>query len=521
MVQYCFEFLNSIWSVGKTKNRKTKKYLLNCSSDNNQDQVQKTKVPSLPLPTEDYTRVEMEKVQMDLTIEPRLNQPQSSLSQSNSDASVQADGMPSQIFKLNINCVHEVCEWLPLRDLHSLAQTCKQLHRFVGEHFQRYYSAARIMCENDGIKAIGTINESISAFSQFIETVIVLNNVKNDQRFRIIASNCTESLKQIRFQTLTLTPDQIHCIETILGQIETLHFDRVKIDGDFYTDLLVHCVNLKCLSVQSAIGNMIGADNSWLHRNYPKLEYLELAHRRGGRINELDAFFLQHQQLRYLAVSYSVFFHNQDAFINSNLKLDYLALRMDDATSLDGSVCALIAEMHKRGVYREVHLYMIGLESWITQQMIMVPGLTKLYASRTIDQISFSHLVNLKEIGFYSSYDIQNIEFIAKKLVNLERIYFYAAHFDHIAPFFRHSAKLKEIEVRRLRLQDAGGYNKGIPNLTELNKQRAQLLKSQKVQIFVKEDLFIPTKWAMGTIDFSNVKMRLAEGPHFGHSFIR
>lgn len=48
----------------------------------------------------------------------------------------------SSIFKLNRHCLDELFDYLSLRDLHSLAQTCKSMQHMTGEFFTCNYSGA-------------------------------------------------------------------------------------------------------------------------------------------------------------------------------------------------------------------------------------------------------------------------------------------------------------------------------------------------------------------------------------------
>lgn len=56
----------------------------------------------------------------------------------------------------------EIFDFLPLRDLHAIAQTRKSLHYAAGEFFQRNYSALDINANE---------NNEYSAFNDFVETI--------------------------------------------------------------------------------------------------------------------------------------------------------------------------------------------------------------------------------------------------------------------------------------------------------------------------------------------------------------
>lgn len=433
---------------------------------------------------------------------------------------INTDILPSNFFNLNIICVQEMCEWLNLKDFHALAMTCKLQQRYVGDFFQQNYSATRIICANDGIQTYRLKREDIPAFGQFIRKVMIENNPLNDRRFQIIATNCKRWLREIIFKEMTLRPDQVQCISKILERIQILHFDRVKIDGNFHKNVLMHCQNIRTLSVLSFNSIPIGADNTWLLRKYPHLENFELAQQYGSRIEELDTFLAQNQQIRTIAVSSGLLLCNRSSFLGSNLTLDTFSIRLDHYhPSRNDLLYDLIIELHKRGFYRKLHVYAVILDSKMSKKLMLLPDFTKLYVSDTIGQVELSHLVNLKEIGFRTSRLVNNTTNLAHSLVNLERVYFYESNYDTILSFMSQSKKLNQMKVRHF----VRNYpsNDSVLNLPELNQKRQKSIECGKTKIYIEEAVFLSTKWALSTIDFDKIKMILGESYDWGHCFMR
>lgn len=76
----------------------------------------------------------------------------------------------AKIFKLDIDCFDEVFEYLSLKDLHSVGQTCKFMQQVAGQYFRRNYIKAEKFTNDDGIYTVssGSNRVKISGFNQFI-----------------------------------------------------------------------------------------------------------------------------------------------------------------------------------------------------------------------------------------------------------------------------------------------------------------------------------------------------------------
>lgn len=57
----------------------------------------------------------------------------------------------SDIFKLNAICCDDLFEWLSIKDLYSLGQTCKRMHRLTGLYFQENFRKLRLEYINQKI----------------------------------------------------------------------------------------------------------------------------------------------------------------------------------------------------------------------------------------------------------------------------------------------------------------------------------------------------------------------------------
>lgn len=97
---------------------------------------------------------------------------------------------------------------------------------------------------------------------------------------------------------------------------------------------------------------------------------------------------------------------------------------------------------------------------------------------------------------------IADSEMMANNLINLKCIHLNEASIDTIMPFIRQSVKMQRIKVDWF----GGGVhfnrNTGTINLLALNREHKKLPDSQKITIYVDEEIYLSTKWAMREIDF-------------------
>lgn len=83
-------------------------------------------------------------------------------------------------------------------------------------------------------------------------------------------------IKELNVNVDKLTKEKIDNFKMILPQIEKLRIDGSEYQGDFYELILKSCSNLRHLHIYNIeFGVIIGKNNSWLHRQYPKLGHIE------------------------------------------------------------------------------------------------------------------------------------------------------------------------------------------------------------------------------------------------------
>lgn len=121
-------------------------------------------------------------------------------------------------------------------------------------------------------------------------------------------------------------------------------------------------------------------------------------------------------------------------------------------------------------------------------------------------------LINIKELGISVSFHVADLLTLALNFNKLERIYFNQATTDDIFLFIRNSAQLKEIAVDFLPY--GIHFHRGVLDLPVLNDARKKLNTKQKVTVYVKENIYLATKWAINDTSWSHIEIkRLDEWP--------
>lgn len=413
------------------------------------------------------------------------------------------------ILQLDSKYFECIFDWLSLRDLHAIGQSCKQLNKIAGEYFQKNYPAASIRCENDGIYS--TSAGQIDGFSSFIEKVSIFGS--STTRLRYISMHCN-SIKRLHLD-ITLTGPKIKSIKHLLAKINVIEIENFEFSDKLFKRFLKQCAHLKCLVVRDIHQK---TENNWLHRNYGHLEYFELTPWEIFEINELQSFFIQNENIRCFSTNANCLWINRNAFIGFNVQLNDLAIEIDSTMDIDiGSFCSLLDALYEQQFYKRLHFYVENVDQKTVYQMASLHALEKLYVFNTMPDTDLSCLMNLKELGIHIGASVMDLEMLAKSLINLERVYFYYASSDHMLPFVRHTKHLKCIKVRNL--ESGSHYDGNILYLSGLSKERAKLYDARKLTIYLEEDVYLNTKWTIDKTNFDLVDIKRGESFVWAHHF--
>lgn len=478
--------------------------------------------------------------------------PDSSDCNEKSDAAGSSNPQTGVIFKLNNHCLEKIFDYLSLKDLHSLSETCRDMQQHTGDFFQLNYAANQNNCARSGVTTAyherGRTTKrktfiKISSFNRFMRnftcSLIGLH-------FHYIRWHYTEfeSIQHIYIQNSYLNFHKYFNITMghMLKNVEVVELRDCTIDTNLYDFILIFCKHLKQLHVQeSQLGlpkNSIDpppvhanklqhateismVSYPWLLNTYSTLEHLELMPRYVFEIDELCEFFELNRNVRSFSTSTQCLWANRQKLLGSNLHLDVLEIKFHHNKSHPNleSICSLLKQLYAREFYKKLHFYFHGHKNHTLnvqcQHVFLLDELEKLFIERFHRNYDISHLTNLKELAIVRDFTTADMEYLAKHLQQLERLdLIQNASSEHILPFIRHSVNLTKIRV---------GSDAGFPlTLRKFSEERTKLINARKVTIYVPDNLYLNLKWNFnyGGTDFDAIKIRRTTSYDWNHRYV-
>lgn len=196
---------------------------------------------------------------------------------------------------------------------------------------------------------------------------------------------------------------------------------------------------------------------------------------------------------------------NQEKMLLSTVKLDQLVINIVDRCTFAtlNQMCDLFNELHKRGFYRKLKLKLCIQNQGEIDQLASLNVLAEL-------DVKLAPLKDLEELCMFTTRLIDDFDLLANELINLRRIYFYLANISDILPFVRRSVELLRIMVYSLEGKDFKKFTNVI-DLRAMNREREHLPNAQKITLFVKEEIYLATKWKLGETDFALIRLKREE----------
>lgn len=422
-----------------------------------------------------------------------------------------AEESTPDIFKLNVDCFHEIFDWLSLQDLMSTGRTCRRLHQVAGDFYRTNYASKRIIAENgDG----NMLYRYLNIFAPYIKKISISGN--HSKVYNFVGKNC-KSIREIRLGN-NLLEDSIEYLKEVLQNVEVIEMNECFFRQEFYEYFLKFCSKLKNLSVKRAYkvrdkSVIIGSDNNWLCRHYPTLEHFELTELYELKSDELKTFFNLNPNVRSVSADSISLETNSGLFLSFDPKFDAFAIELSNRNE-SKFVYDLLAQLHERGFYKRLHVYSRCNLQENLDEILSMPF------SNAVESLHFdipwsNHMIhidhplkNLKILAIDNPCKIQNIETLPSKLPNLERIYFREANIQEIRPFICGSTKLKTMKIFRVVHSDRLYCVSEFPKLFEMNKEHKKLVGARKVAIYICEGLILVSKWAKKATNLDLIELR-------------
>ncbi|XP_031632606.1 uncharacterized protein LOC116346603 [Contarinia nasturtii] len=447
-------------------------------------------------------------------------------------ASPSSDESPTKIFKLTIDCLDEIFEYLSLKDLHSFGQTCKRMNKVAGEYFKQNYSSAPNLCKVDGIYTNydkdDVTNEQIhiSGFNKFMPCISYCGHCPQHDfgAFKYTKSHINEfeATNHIYLGWLSINCKTVEHFKQLLPQLGIVQYQCCSVDGDIYDLILKYCKNLREIYVQGSDGGKrINGKFNWLLQEYPKLERLEWRPNDPCKIEELRDFFIRNPNVKRFSTTSKFWWTNGDIFSNSKAKLDIFEIKgfyVNTGHDKDGdkilkSHVNLLNRLYEQGFYKRLYIYVDSVYEEKITAFASIKGLELLFIRWFQKSYNLAQLTNLRELMImYGSKDPKDMEVLANGLTKLERLNIGGSKIDDIMPFIRRSPKLNKIKFIP-RNKDV------VLNLAMMNEERAKLVGARKIIIYTRDDVFLATKWTTrnGDINLSFIEMRRLDSIEWNH----
>lgn len=231
----------------------------------------------------------------------------------------------------------------------------------------------------------------------------------------------------------------------------------------------------------------MGTSDCWLLRSYPTLQCLKLNLLYRPDIPNLRTFFQLNPTLETFSMDGFTFRKCINTMLQANINLQLLSItRANDKQPME-ILCNHLNQLRSQGFYQSLHI-----EMDCSNQEKM----------NTISSLSSS----LKHLELSSPLlPSTNLESIAKRLVNLERLTL--GHFESkmLEPFIQYSIKLKTITITSC--NDIVNLD-----LVAWNQKREKLLlQAQKLTFYLFDEDYLAVKWRNKSSDFKMIQIKRAE----------
>lgn len=468
-------------------------------------------------------------------------------------AGISNDEQLPDIYKLPVELLADIFDYLSLKDLCLIRQTSKWFHQVAGLCFEKNYSA--LVKDFPKQKDIELDN-----FHDLLQGVII----HDDHAYYYIERHSEfKHVKKMKFYKVSPANITNEEMKETLNKIEHLMVNGVSMCKSLVERIPIFFPNLRTLSILSWQGGY-----NWIACRYPNLERFEITSAYELEIVEFGPFLKINPNIRKLAISSDHLWKNTEAMLGA--KLDELALlasgsnwclhmttRLPPVSDMHTELfCKFLNRLYDRGSYKRLKLYatLSGCERIDPiSQLSSINGLIKIQVHTIgyyciwikfpelkhvcINRFALSDFHSLEEISVSLSYSINDIEATANNLENLKRIQFGFADINDVMIFIKRSKTLTKIKVEHFihtasyieRTKNNIIYHRNIHeydfekqkviNLPLLNAERAKLTNAKKVTIYVTEEVYLVTKWAIKATEFEFIQIKRFESYEWDTDF--
>lgn len=437
-----------------------------------------------------------------------------------------AEEEPS-IFALDADCMEELFDYLPLRDLCSVGRTCKRLHRAAGKYFtqnypfeainfkRNYTRIERIERTSSRTLTYKAVQSHQTNFANYARRVVIPREIPihgdDNNVYNFIAASNYSCLKNIRFDRVNnFTEELSSCIiqMNFLAQVSTIVLTDCSPEfcNSLLSRILQSFANLTNLVVRfceddSQSQNLM---SDWRYQHCPTLERFELVDFGETDFNNsVEDFLRANPQIKKLKITYNDL--RFDMIQTLGMELDELEYDCSSGNEARDQMLALI----QNEAIKSLTLWVDVTVSDEVQQMITLKDvgcLSSVRACRLYDDdddylARIAEVVKLKKLylNVWAHISAATLEILSKSLVNLEELHLGQSLFGAL-PFGRRLPKLRIITAQYASDSDI--------DLKALNEHRMKLPDAEVLKIYLDDEAYNQVRWASIDLFYDLVEVR-------------
>lgn len=397
------------------------------------------------------------------------------------------------LLDLNDNCIFKIFNWLALKDLGVLCQTCEHLRKLATNFFKQRYTEkvhGKFSIERTewrGEWKTRMTSDGVDSFTHCIQNMEICdmyNGVDNNDLIPFIRSHCGESLKTIKFHSGYICPSFGQFIKDILKNVETISFSFCLRGTNFYDSVLQHCENMKRLILKDHGRSPI---EDILSRKYSKLEHFECHYDGDFKVEALKDFLLKNPNIKS--------FH-WEFYYRSTDPIEYIKCIADNANNIEEakfylhSSLAISIVMCGSKQFKRLRFCIADEEKLNQFLAISSPSLEELYYGKTKLCSVIPHvksLSNLKLLRFMICGNKYQMRLSEKDFPKLEelRLSFYGPIPSGIIDQF----VLQTVNLKTIRLEQSLNDHdvKTVFDIAMWNAERKRLPGACALTVFVSK----------------------------------
>lgn len=415
-----------------------------------------------------------------------------------------SDEQLADFYKLPVELIMEIFDFLTLEELNSVCQTSKWFQKVARACYKQNYSFFHTKYDK-----LST-DYRFGAFKRIIRRIHFFSDLHHFVDFEFEFRR----LKEIMLFRCHLSETQIEKLSRnrVLRKLESLCISHCSLDPSIIELILSLSPNLKRLFV----GQCDLMRSKSLHFKHPTLDRFGVNTKTTWPITTILEL---NPNIRYLEIDSANLWVNKNSLKTSKVSLNDLAVYIGSEEhstekTMFASMCHLLNELHELGIYKRLKLY---VEGNITQEMVneiaYLNAIVKLYMtfSKHCSPLALSTLRQIEEFHVHHGVFIKDAEAMAENLVNLKMVHIRTADSNSIIPFVKRATNMEKIKIDHLEHK--------VINLAALNRERLKLPNAKKITIYVGENSFLATKRQNRETDLDLIKLQRSESIEWDHDF--